>query len=329
MSHTEYLTVVGGGIDIPEVTELVTAAETAIDGTARSTESYLRMLIRSPDVDGDRSVVSARDAETGALAGFALFRDPEPHIESITMGWVHPSHRGKGLATALVRWGLETALDRIHTAPPEARVTNRCQASDADTAASEVFATLGYAPDRHDLEMERIFAGSIEVAPLPTGITVRNLSRAADIASVARVTTEAFKDHYGWVESSWDQTLEQWANYRSMDDWDDDLVFIAEAAGEPVGVLVGVRTHGARSDIGYIASLGVVRGWRRKGLARALLTLAFARYQARGMRGVALEVDADSLTGATRIYRGVGMEPVRSETAYLIELRPGIDLVKR
>jgi hypothetical protein len=47
------------------------------------------------------------------------------------------------------------------------------------------------------------------------------------------------------------------------------------------------------------------------------------------MQAVALEVDADSLTGATKLYRSVGMEPVRSETAYLIELRPGVDLVKR
>ena len=38
-------------------------------------------------------------------------------------------------------------------APEDARVTNRCQASNADTAAARVFIGLGYSPDRHEIEM--------------------------------------------------------------------------------------------------------------------------------------------------------------------------------
>lgn len=324
-----YDATVGGDIDIAELTELIIATQTAIDGSSPTTESFVKMLVEAPDIDREHSVLVLRTTGTRVLAGFGLHHDREPHVESITNGWVHPLHNGQGLGDIIVRWGLERARTCVASAPIGARVTNRCWASDADTAAAELFESLGYRADRHDIEMELVFDGPVTVAPLPQGITVRTMSGTQDLPIVASVVTEAFRDHYGWVESSPDQAVERWENFRSMDEWDDDLVFIARAGAEAVGVLVGLASHGAVADAGFIGSLGVVRSWRGMGLARALLTMAFDRYHRAGMRSVVLDVDADSLTGATRLYRSVGMEPVRSETTYLIELRPGIDLVRR
>ena len=324
-----YEAAIGGDIDTEELTELVIATETAIDGSSRTTQSFVNMILQAPDINRDDSVLVLRHGATGDIAGFGLHRDPEPHVESVTNGWVHPSHRGRGLGTMIVQWGLVRARSGSPLAPEDTRVTSRCQASDADTAAAALFTELGYSPDRHEIEMELVFDGPVAVAPIPAGVTIRTVSNDKDIETVARVSSDAFRDHYGWVESSGEQTLGRWANFRAMDEWDDGLVFIAESNGEAVGELVGVRSHGSDTAMGFVGSLGVIRSWRDKGLARALLTRAFGEYQARDMRGVALDVDADNLTGATRLYRSVGMEPVRSETAYLIELRPGVDLVKR
>jgi mycothiol synthase len=324
-----YAATIGGDIDAGETTELMIAAETAIGGISHTTLSFVTMLLQSPDVDLDSDVLVLRSETTGDIAGFGLYRDPEPHVESVTNGWVHPSHRGRGLGTAIVEWGVEQAHLRISNAPEGARVTSLCQAADADTAAADLFTDLGFTADRHEIEMKFVFDAEVDLAPIPDGITIRTVQSDPDVEAVARVSSEAFKDHYGWAESSWDQTLERWANFRAMDEWDDDLVFIAETEGGAVGELVGIRSHGSDAATGYIGSLGVVRSWRGKGLARALLTRAFAAYQARGMRAVALDVDADSLTGATRLYDSIGMKPVRAETAYLIEIRAGDDLVTR
>jgi len=324
-----YEAVVGGDIGIDELTELIVAVETAIDGVSHTTPSFVSMILHAPDVDLGTGVLMLRVGATGGLAAFGLFRLPEPHVESITMGWVHPAHRELGLGTAIVQWGLALAHQHTPDAPEGARVTNRCQAADADSAAAGLFTDLGYSADRHEIEMEFVFDGPVEVAPVPADLTIRTVANDEDVESVANVSSDAFRDHYGWVESSRDQTRERWANFRAMDEWDDDLVFLAETEGEAVGELVGIRSRGSDTATGYVGSLGVVRSWRGKGLARALLTRAFAAYQARGMRAVALDVDADSLTGATKLYRSVGMRPVRSETAYLIELRPGRDLATR
>jgi ribosomal protein S18 acetylase RimI-like enzyme len=53
--------------------------------------------------------------------------------------------------------------------------------------------------------------------------------------------------------------------------------------------------------------LGVRRPWRRRGLGRALLLHAFGEFRRRGFSRSALGVDAESLTGANRLYERAGM----------------------
>ncbi len=64
----------------------------------------------------------------------------------------------------------------------------------------------------------------------------------------------------------------------------------------------------------YVAYIGVVGAARGRGVAKGLLRTVIADAAVRGRRRVALEVDADSPTGADRLYRGMGWE-----TAYVTE----------
>jgi mycothiol synthase len=77
---------------------------------------------------------------------------------------------------------------------------------------------------------------------------------------------------------------------------------------------------------GWIHTLGVLRPWRRHGLGQALLYHAFAEFYRRGINNVYLGVDAQSLTGATRLYERAGMHVVRLFKAYEKELRAGKEL---
>jgi ribosomal protein S18 acetylase RimI-like enzyme len=71
--------------------------------------------------------------------------------------------------------------------------------------------------------------------------------------------------------------------------------------------------------------LGVRRGWRRRGIALALLHHTFREFQQRGQKRVGLGVDATSLTGANRVYEASGMRPTRRVTVYETVLREGTD----
>ena len=62
-----------------------------------------------------------------------------------------------------------------------------------------------------------------------------------------------------------------------------------------------------RNGGGYVGIIGVRRGRRGRGLAKALLLRTFGEFWRRGVTRVSLDVDADSPTGATRLYESVGM----------------------
>jgi ribosomal protein S18 acetylase RimI-like enzyme len=58
---------------------------------------------------------------------------------------------------------------------------------------------------------------------------------------------------------------------------------------------------------GWVGTLGVLPESRGQGIGKALLQRAFASFWERGERRVALAVDAENDTGATRLYESVGM----------------------
>ena len=70
----------------------------------------------------------------------------------------------------------------------------------------------------------------------------------------------------------------------------------------------------------HIGSLGVLREFRGRGLAKLLLQRAFAGYAERGLRGVQLGVDSTSPTGANHLYESVGMRPHRVIDAWALWL---------
>ncbi|GMR02880.1 MAG: GNAT family N-acetyltransferase [Acidimicrobiia bacterium] len=324
-----YQVVAGPPHDLGELTELVTAVESAIDGSSSMTDSYMQVMIADPDVEPIPNNVQIRSPESGALVGFGRYVNKTPHVESITLAWVDPEHEGAGIGTALTSWGLRRSRSMISMAPPGSRVTNRCEASGNNAAAAELLAHNGYAVDRHFLEMELELHDPVEIVEFPSEVSVRTMQGPQDIEVIVDPLWAAFQDHYGWTDSPRDARIARWHRFRGADEWDDSLVWIVESSGGVVAVNACLRSFGAKTDIGYVASLGVIQQWRGMGIARALLTTAFAEFHRRGKRAVALHVDADSLTGATRLYESVGMQAVQTEVAYLVELRAGTDLVVR
>ena len=81
--------------------------------------------------------------------------------------------------------------------------------------------------------------------------------------------------------------------------------------------LVARHPAQARAD----ARLMVVRG-----ATDAPAHHSFRELYQRGQRAVILDVDAQSLTGATRLYEKAGMHVQRQNVVYEKELRPGEEL---
>jgi mycothiol synthase len=87
-------------------------------------------------------------------------------------------------------------------------------------------------------------------------------------------------------------------------DFDPALWTVARDSEEVAGV---IRCDPRRWGGGWVGVLGVRRPWRRRGLGLALLQRSFGTFFDRGERRVALGVDAENPSGATRLYERAGM----------------------
>ena len=81
--------------------------------------------------------------------------------------------------------------------------------------------------------------------------------------------------------------------------------------------------------IGHIDKLGVRPPWKWYEIAVGLLQRGFGELYHRGLVTVAPDVDAESLTGATRPYAKAAMHIRQAEMEYQFSLREGKDLSTR
>jgi GNAT superfamily N-acetyltransferase len=78
----------------------------------------------------------------------------------------------------------------------------------------------------------------------------------------------------------------------------------------PCGTVQGIRERG---DLGSIQNLGILPGWRGRGLGEALLLQALAGFRRAGLPHAQLEVTAQN-NSAIRLYRRLGFR--RTKTLY-------------
>lgn len=145
----------------------------------------------------------------------------------------------------------------------------------------------------------------------PAGVEVRTFE-PGDERVFHEVHQEAFEDSWEPIEEPYDE----WAHWLlSPPSFVPDLWFLAHEKGEPAGVAI-CHPHASRADLGWIRILAVRRPWRRRGVGRALLLHAFAEFGRGGFTTAGLGVDAESLTGANRLYEEVGMRVVARFDVY-------------
>ena len=93
--------------------------------------------------------------------------------------------------------------------------------------------------------------------------------------------------------------------------FDPSLWFVAEHGDDVAGIVIA-RAAEYEPGSGGSASSGSCREYRQRGLGQALLRHTFAEFESRGFDAVGLGVDAESPTGAVRVYERAGMHVERT-----------------
>ncbi len=287
--------------DLPEITAFFAAIESTY-GSGGATEGEIRHWLTSPlfDVEEDFRLAAA----DGQIVGWIDLWDQNRAHERIFLD-VRAHPRDRGVYARLLDWGEGRARGLA-----EGTAILRCGATSDNEVLAPELSARGFRIVRHFLTMEIDLAKELEPAVWPEGIAVRTF-QADDAQAVYEALDEAFADHWDFVPIPFDEWREF---FLASPEFDPSLIFIAEEDGQIAGV--ALCRNERRPNTGHVWILGVRRPWRRRGLARALLLHSFAEFRRRGRAKADLGVDAENLTGAVRLYEGVGMHVARRFDSY-------------
>lgn len=285
---------------------------------------------RSMEADGDAFMLTVDDirAEYTHPMNFDPFNDVLiVEIEGKAMGvasvrwkqrldkirlYEHHSHlvpeaRRPGLRQAMLSWS-EARLREIAAGheTPDIKMFEIWAKAEMNDWRKLVLAN-GYVDDWRLFEMKRPDLEGVPDLKLPEGIELRTVTKD-NFRKVWDAAREAIMDERSYSEERWGED-----GYRRLIDlpyhkpelwkvaWSGDEVVGA------VGVTIGEEENAAfNRKRGWTDPVFVRRAWRRRGIARALLSEALRSLKDLGMEEAALSVDTDNPSGALKIYKDMG-----------------------
>ncbi len=231
------------------------------------------------------------------------------------IGHVLPRWRHMGIGTVL----LQFAQKRLRTLAKSHRLNGarffQSWTADSDSSSIVMLESHGYQPTRFDFDMVRPLSERIEHKTLPPSLKVRRV-KPEDYRMVWEAMDEAFRDHWGHVPAS--ESAYKW--WQKNDSFQPELWKVAWDGDQVAGMVLNFidsaenRIYGRKR--GYTENICVRRPWRRRGLARALLTQSLRMLKDIGMQEACLGVDTQNPNGALQLYESVGFKSVKRYTTY-------------
>jgi predicted N-acetyltransferase YhbS len=259
----------------------------------------------------DRRLVAEVD---GQVVGYTLidcWHEDDGRWVYLILGWVLPTWRGKGIGTAMLRWGEQTARRLAAEEHPGERFELAGNASSRQPEATGLLLNEGYTAGYTMLEMGLDFAAVPPVCPLPPGVEVRP-ALPEHIPLIADSIGEAYRDEYAdnRFHETWkhEESIERLSAPRQ----DPALWQIAWAGEQVVGNVIPLIEKGRA----LMYDISVRPAWRRQGLARALLTRALWDLRARGVQVIRLSTVAEFRTRARDLYTSVGFRVLNEHPRY-------------
>jgi mycothiol synthase len=258
-----------------------------------------------PGVDLPRGSVAA--IVDDRMIGFGSLISPpatDRWISYLT-GSVHPAFRGSGVGRSIVDRLIDQArslrAERHADLPAQLKIwTSHGRPSAAGLATS-----AGFTVQRYFFDMRADLAVPPAIPTLP-GLTVEPWSARRD-ESTRLAYNESFADHWGSVPMD----PERWRHAFAESSLFRPEVSRLALAGEKVVGFVLVAEYDSETEArgyrtGYIDRVGTIRSVRGQGVAAALMAGSMVALGESGCKIAELGVDADSPTGAGRLYERLG-----------------------
>ena len=310
-----------GPEDVRGLAALATAAKQAVAGSGSVGEDEVAMEVAGPGSWTRRQLVVLAEHGPAPLA-WVRVHDRAAGRTNVDLTVAPDLPGGDAVAEALLAWAAEAGVEvaglrglggtQLHVS---------VHADDADLQRR--LAAAGFEQTRTWLQMSRPVTSADADLPGPReGVVVRRVAThedgmpvAKDLQTVHRMLEESFADHFNSYRESFPEflTRQREVTGHRWDHWWIAEITVDDApAGSdgwvPGGAVVSsVLPPDADGLAGsYIDYIGVHRLSRGRGVAKALLRTVIRDALDRGRNRVALEVDADSPTGADGLYTSMG-----------------------
>jgi len=287
------------------------ASEVAVYGTSDWSADELREEWKGLDVEQDAWLVEV-DGRTAGVAhlheqkGGRYFGD----------AYVHPELTDRGVGTRLLASLEERVRELRPNWPDGERIVLEAAHLVGDDGAPGLFAGRGFEYARSFFRMV-IDVTEPQPDPVwPEGVELRPFQPDRDGPMLYDAEIQAFSDEWDYVVHEYDT----WGERAFGPSGFAPGLWPVVWAGDEV--VAFSRNYTKRNgDWGFVGTLGVRPAWRRRGLGLALLRESFRRFRETGETTVALGVDVENPTGATRLYERAGMRVLWQADVWQKELR--------
>ena len=272
------------------------------------------------EYDPRRDVLLAEIGDELVAAAETLVRTRDGIGNHHLEGWVRPAWRRRGLGRALLHWTERRAAEvaRVDGRGPERALV--AWPDEEQIGATRLYESEGYRIVRYGFQMVRDLTEPIPDVLLPDGLELRPVD-PADHRRIWDADVEAFRDHWNAAVRT-EADYESWFATPELDTslwrvaWDGD-----EVAGSVMTFVWAEENATLGMARGWLEHISVRRPWRRRGLASALIAESLHALREAGISEAALGVDAENVTGALRVYEGMGFRRDRTGVAYRKDFR--------
>lgn len=318
--------------DAERIAEMLNARSQRLYGEDQSSAEIIRSRWEDPLRPPETDMRLLLDDQGNVAAVASATTDGAPYAIVNCSVSVHPLYEAQEeVWDRLLAWSLRRSAELVSLAAPDTRVAAMTFAPREDAARCAAVERAGFEIVRVSNHMGIDLAAATPAPQWPSGVSVRAADVDPDIEAIVRVYLEAWRDHWGFVDRPFDETLAEWraGAERLGDRLDPTLWFLAVEGSEVVGMALCDDRIADDRTRGYVDSFGVRPAWRKHGVGLALLRHAFAEFRRRGYQVVELDMDSQNLTGALRLYESAGMRVLRQSLHCEKVLRSGVDLATR
>lgn len=289
------------------------AACKAVDGiepVSRLTADALQ----SARLDQDNSLCVAFGDQMAAAA-WVLPAGADDQVQAFSLGGrVRPEFRRRGIGEALLAWAEGRALRKAASVGQiQFRISNEALTEDAN----QLYMDYGYQRVFSEWMLERSLDGE-----LPHAVHAVGLTHAAWDEQTARIFFQAYREGFRDRLGDLDPVEAEWVGEYACDEqFRPDLSRVVMAGNKPAGFV----TCSVEGETGWISQIAVVPGYRRTGIAQALLLESLARFSAAGCSQAALHVNVNN-PNAQALFLSNGFSHKLTRARYLKEINTGQNL---